>query len=153
MPIDTISERFWCKVDKNADGGCWLFTGRLGLNGYSVIGGPSQTTVYGHRWSYEQAKGKIPKGLFVMHTCNNRACVNPEHLSLGTPADNSRHMVACERQTRGEKNPMSKLTNEIVLSIRSRVASGETQKSVRVSMGLSKGHVSSIVNRRQWKHV
>lgn len=94
----SISKRFWSHVDKTD--GCWLWTGAdkgaLGHGRFYVKG--KRTKV--HRFSWELANGPIPPGLFVLHRCDNGACVRPDHLFLGTQADNIRDMDSKGRRGR-----------------------------------------------------
>ena len=83
-----VESRFWPKVAKGA--GCWNWTGALTRGGYgSFWGGPERRA---HRMSWVLRHGPIPHGRLVLHRCNNRLCVNPEHLYLGDQYDNMRDM-------------------------------------------------------------
>lgn len=98
----TATQRFWAKVDKRGLEECWLWTASLFRLGYGQFrAGPGQKrNVLAHRFSYEVAHGPIPVGLCVMHTCDNRRCVNPAHLRLGTHTDNMRDCAAKGRNCR-----------------------------------------------------
>lgn len=95
----SLEDRFWCKVEKSATG-CWNWTGSA-RNGYGCINTPSGTE-YAHRLSYIWHSGEIPDALVVRHRCDNRLCVRPDHLELGSKADNSRDMV---ERGRSPRNP------------------------------------------------
>ncbi len=124
-PID----RFWAKVHKGSD--CWNWIGATnGRYGDLWLG---RKLVRAHRFAYELLIGPIPSGLWVLHRCDNGLCVKPEHLFVGTNADNQRdavgkkrtiHWTHPERLARGERNGWSKLTDSQVEQIRSRYRLG-----------------------------
>jgi hypothetical protein len=113
-----------------------------------------------HRTAYRLFNGLIPEGLQVNHTCDNKVCVNPNHLYAGTQKENLSDMIQRGRQNkdrskmRGENNPKSKLTNEDVLEIR-RLYKDEHiyQSELGKQFGVSQCAICCIVNRKSWKHL
>lgn len=149
-----VEERFWRYVKKTDE--CWEWIGnkrRFGYGSIQVAGKGSKKTP-AHRLSYTMHVGPIPDGLFVMHKCDNPSCVNPDHLQLGTPKDNTQDMIAKGRKRVvapvGEGNGKSKLTNEIALYIKK---SASTNAQLARELGLSPNCIRGVRTGRTWKHV
>lgn len=134
--------------------GCWSWTGPKNERGYGHI-----RHQYAHRIAYELFVGPIPDGLFVLHRCDNPPCTNPEHLFIGTHADN---MADANRKGRldgrpnrplGEAVGTSKLTGEQVREMRRLAGDGWTTKALAERFGVCADNVRLIKSRRRWTHV
>jgi hypothetical protein len=153
--VTTIAQNFdanW-KEDTN---GCWIWQRARNNQGYGVLGLKGKI-VLAHRFSYEKFKEHIPDGFLVCHQCDNPACVNPDHLWLGTDKDNQQDGLRKGRGRRGihrgEQNVTAKLTDRDVLTIRRRYAEGEIQEDIANDYGLHKTNVQCICSYKTWKHL
>jgi hypothetical protein len=106
--------------------------------------------VRAHRFFYELFVGQIPAGMHVLHSCDNRACVNPSHLFIGTHADNMADRKAKLRYERGEQKSNAKLCDEDVRFIRK---STMTLRELAQKFGVCKSVVHDIKTGKTWRHV
>lgn len=154
----SLEERFWRKVNKKSESECWEWFGVVLNGGYGQIrsGGKSGKHIQAHRLSYEINKGKIPDGLVVMHMCDNRKCVNPYHLQLGTYKDNAQDCWGKGRGVinviarPGEMNGRAIVSESDVRYIRS---SNDPIKEIAARYGMSNRAISKIRQRLTWKHI
>lgn len=135
-------------IDEN---NCWLCTSHKKDRGY-----PRLTVCYKQipitRFLWKTFRGNIPENMFVCHTCDNPACINLDHLFLGSPKDNmhdkvlkNRHVVLC-----GEQSPSSKLTSKQVLDIRN---DKRSHHLIAKDYGVHRRTIGLIKNKQRWKHV
>lgn len=152
QPRTNEKERFLACVEKTDT--CWLWKTALVHDGYGRFMNYDQKGERAHRASYRMFVGEIPKGMFVMHTCDVRNCVNPDHLRVGTHTDNMRDKKEKNRtyKANGTTNHFSKLTDSDVLAIR-KLAKNQTHQSIADQFNVSQPTVTDIVNRRTWKHL
>jgi hypothetical protein len=146
-------DRFWKKVDKSGE--CWIWTGCVDVTGYGVVG-VNAYPMKSHRFSWVITNGPVPDGLFVLHKCDNRVCVNPDHLFLGTHQDNMADRDKKGRQIHGERHASSKLTELQVADIRRRYVKGCRVNGIRPiarELGMSRSSVRSAIMGSSWKCV
>ena len=156
-----IAERFWVRVEKTPT--CWLWRGATNSSGYGVMQKDGRR-IRAHRFAYELTYGAIPEGLFACHRCDNPLCVRPDHLFLGTPADNAHDMIrkgrhvwfpvdkpAPPRSARGEQHGRAKLTAEQVAEIR-RIHASErlSHQKLAERYGINKSTAGRIVRGQLW---
>lgn len=131
--------------------GCLIWTGTIGAGGYGSIrvGGKNAKA---HRASWMAHRGEIPKGIMVLHKCDTPACINPDHLFLGTQRDNMHDALAKGRNadTRGTKNGRAKLTESQIADIRQ---SKETTVAAAAKYNVSASLISQIRRGQCWRHV
>lgn len=136
---------------ENPDTGCWEWQYAINQWGYGTIQG-----WLAHRKMYSESCGDIPEGMMVLHHCDTPACINPEHLFLGTNADNMQDMKekGRGRTTTGENKWSAKITEPDVVRIREmRWNEGMTNRAIAQVYPLSASQVSAIAHRKKWKHV
>lgn len=177
IPIsDDVVKRFWTKVNKSD--GCWEWTAATWGKGYGALG-IDKHSYSAHRISYQMARGPIPDGLWVLHTCDNPKCVRPDHLWLGTNQDNMTDCLRKGRTTRGKprghnpriagdehwsrkhperiprgENRNTTLIAEDVRTIRARYEGGGVyMRELAMEYGITLSSVSSIIRRVTWGHV
>ena len=132
--------------------GCWIWMGTTDADGYGVLKSKGKM-LKAHRLSYELFNGPIPDDKCVCHSCDVRSCIAPAHLWLGGNADNMRDMNLKGRQPKGEAHGMARLTEASVINIRSRAASGESQRALACEYGAGATTIGKIVKRLTWKHI
>lgn len=158
------------KIEKD----CWIWQGTINKSGYGYVNYEGKE-VKAHRASYEIFKEKIKDNMHVCHSCDNRACVNPEHLWLGTPFQNMRDAAKKRRlpgpakwseekkkamkgkikipDNRGEKSGLSKLKESDIYEIRDLLTGGMSLSQIGKKFGMSSGSISRIKNRKRWAHI
>ena len=148
-----IMQRLLSKIHN--DGDCWMWTGFTDRDGYGRIRGTVANTVItkAHTLSYTLHTGElVPKGLVVMHSCDRPGCINPDHLRIGTYAENSRDMSEKSRggDQKGEKGSKAKLTESQVIAI---LRDSRKQAEIAEAYGVSATTIGSIKQRKSWSHI
>jgi hypothetical protein len=157
---DVHFPRFAERVLPEPNSGCWLWDGASNNTGYGIfrlLPKSVSPRVGAHRASYAFFKGEIPDGLVVCHRCDNRACVNPDHLFLGTLGDNAadRHRKGRSKgQRKGEHHSLATLTEEQAIQIINLVACGTlTHKEIADRFGIGSSTVTQIASNNTWRHL
>lgn len=159
----TLEKRFWPKVDRRGPDDCWEWHGSK-VRGYGQLGNGAKGTLLATRISWWIATDAWPGKLFVLHRCDNPACVNPAHLFLGTQKDNMADCAKKGRNTRGRRldttrtprgtqHYLTKLCDDDVRAIRRLYESGVRVSELQSRFQLSGRGVYKIINRETWAHV
>lgn len=146
-------EKFWSLVQVAGPNDCWLWAGGYFRDGYGRLYTAKTKTTAAHRYSWRLAYGEIPKGLFVCHRCDVKACVNPRHLFLGTPADNVADMIAKGRQRGPDSESVvtAKLTTQDATRMRTLHERGVQTKVLAEVFGISLGNAHKVIAGDTWK--
>ena len=141
-----VSKFFLKKTDRSGE--CWLWLGKKDKDGYGLQGKGGRRKC--HRLSWQIHHGEIPDGLSVLHHCDVRHCVRPDHLHLGTSTDNAVDRKQHGVRFFGEQNPNARLTAEQVREIRESVLKSNELAN---AYGTSPSHISGIRSRKCWRHI
>ena len=144
--MKTIDERFWEKVEKTLT--CWIWTANRHPKGYGKFSINGKSTP-AHHYSYSQINGPVPKGLDLMHLCDNPPCVNPDHLRPGTRSENMRHAVEVGRCLGAN----TVLNPNRALLIKNLYKSGIRPKQISVALGIHIQTVCNVTSGHRWKNV
>lgn len=145
----TLEKRFWSKVKKQKNEECWEWQASCDRKGYGQFS-INRVMVRAHRVAWQILKGSIPEGKCVLHHCDNRKCVNPNHLFIGTVKDNQQDMVKKQRYALN----CVKLKSHDIFEIRKKYASGNiTQYQLAAEFKISQAQISEIVRGKHWKCV
>ncbi len=140
-------DRFWSKVEKGP--GCWEWVAGCFDEGYGCFS-INKRSIGSHRIVYEMGHGEIPKGMLICHHCDNRRCVRPSHLFIGTQSDNLKDASNKGRMNRGTNNPACKLTEQQILAIRKDT---RPQREIAKDYKVDQRNIWSIIHRQTWKHI
>lgn len=144
--------RFWSKVAVAGKNECWEWQGSLYPTGYGQFWGDGKRSIRAHRVAFALVNGPIPEGKYILHSCDNRRCVNPNHLRVGTQSENLQEAHDKKRMVnnRGTNSAKAKLTCEQVAEIRRRYSAGDRKKNGARALGrefgIAHNKVLNIVN-------
>ena len=147
-----LAERFWEKVEVRDLHECWQWRASTKVGGYGKIADDDGRIQLAHRIAYRLVFGDFPLGLVVSHRCDNPGCVNPQHLFLGTQAENLRDMRIKRRDNppRGSRHPKARLDESLVARVRADVRS---HRRIAKDYGIGKSTVGMIKAGATWIHV
>lgn len=150
--VQDPKDRFEKFIDKTEER-CWNWKGGIDHDGYGVFWVKGKS-LHASKWAWIFEKGNVPKGMYVLHNCDNPSCVRTSHLRLGTAKENSAERDRKGRQCVGTKHPGSKLTEEQVRQIRKQYLPKQiTAQSLADEFHVSKKLILNIVRGLTWKHV
>ncbi len=138
FPIGAWTEFFWPRVAESRKG-CWIWLGKPNQSGYGRIAKNQGGAVLAHRFSWLIHFGEIPDGLAVCHTCDVRLCVNPQHLFLGTIADN-------QNDAARKRRLKHKITPEVAQAILSMKGQNMSYREISRQTGISRRHIGIVVS-------
>ena len=148
-----LKDKFWKNVNRQDDDMCWNWSGNINSNGYGRVL-IKKDHIFAHRASWMIHFGEIPEGMHVCHHCDNRKCVCPDHLFLGTNLDNIKDKMIKGRQSKGIERPAAKLNDEKVIRIRDLFhRGGYSNKGLSEMFCVSRSQISDVVNYKSWRHV
>lgn len=131
---------------------CWQLTKFLTIRGYGRIA-VKDKSILAHRYSYKIFKGNIPKKLLVCHSCDNPKCINPDHLWLGTNADNALDKSQKKRGNQPSGKRKAKLNKEQVKNIKKMLKNGSSYKEITKKYNLTSHSVYNIKVKKTWKNI
>lgn len=149
-----LNTRFFLQIEPDLNSGCWLWAGNMRARRYGSISIDSRDHA-AHRASWVIHRGSIPAGMNVCHRCDTPLCVNPDHLFLGTQAENvvDMDMKGRRRPAKGERCALTKLTAEQVLQIRRTGKRRGVRKCLAARFGVTKSLIDKIIWRKVWGHL
>jgi hypothetical protein len=151
--FNTMQDFFsFVPLDDPDENVCTLWQGPKYAQGYGQFSNKLGISTRAHRAIWEIAYGKIPKGQFVCHKCDNPLCIRLSHLFLGTPKENMEDMIKKGRalKAKGEKSGNAILTETIVLAIRKMAANGVLIRTISETFAVQKQLVRRIIKRKDW---
>jgi hypothetical protein len=150
---ERVTKRLFAKVAKSTEpDGCWEWTGTRNHQGYGQLRAFDRTLWSSHRLSWFLHSGAIPNGLWVLHKCDNRPCVRPDHLFLGTHVDNVNDKVSKTRQAWGEACKKKLKVGDVIEILRLRKEQVSLSKVAR-QFGVTKQVISGISRNKIWKQI
>ncbi len=144
--------RFWPKINRQAANGCWEWLACTNPYGYGKFKIKGQYRL-AHRLSWQIHYGTIPDKMCILHKCDNRKCVNPVHLFLGTRSDNTNDRHTKGRSARGSQNGRAKLTEDQVLCIKRLLAHDTSRQKLALKFKVGINAIDKIARGRTWKHL
>lgn len=150
---EILKLEFWSRVDRRSDGECWPFTGYCTPDGYGVFYVARRRKPASHVALWLAHGETVPAGMVAMHSCDNPQCVNPNHLRIGTHAENHADRDAKGRGAKGERRGWAKLTDAKVIEARSLRAEGKTFTELAARYGVDKKAIERAVKGITWSHV
>jgi hypothetical protein len=142
----------WMKSKSVQVGDSWEWTGGMHGVGYGVVPAVFHKSRYAHRAMHEFAISEIPRGMYVLHLCDNRKCINPAHLSVGTHLENIKDMQSKNRQSGGsmpnEKNPFCRFSDKQIAEIREKARIGVKKSKIESEFGIRESHYYRILKNQ-----
>lgn len=148
----SLAERFLDYYKPGAADACWPWAGTVDANGYGVIADDNRRQLRAHRIAYERVNGAVSESRYVCHSCDNPSCVNPNHLWLGSAADNNEDKRAKLRHSHGASHGMAKISENDVRDIRG-LYPQMSQQAIADRYGLHQTTVSDIIRGKIWTHI